>query len=95
MRAREPVETSPAGEDLGFELLPSVREMKARKFTRATQVQPNAIVEARQSAGLWLDRRDIGGPAKIGGRECWPIRMRQLKLRHQPAVAMLCVTLAL
>ena len=52
MPARKSVKASPAGEELGLELLQSVREMKARKIARVTQVQLNEVVEARQSTGM-------------------------------------------
>ena len=52
MPARKSVKASPAGEELGLELLQSVREMKARKIARVTQVQLNEVVEARQSTGV-------------------------------------------
>ncbi|MEQ1686181.1 MAG: helix-turn-helix domain-containing protein [Burkholderiaceae bacterium] len=41
-----------SGEELGLKLLQSVREMKAGKFARATQVAINEVVEARQSTGM-------------------------------------------
>ena len=41
-----------SGEKLGLKLLQSVREMKARKFARVTEVQVNEVVQARQSTGL-------------------------------------------
>ena len=46
--------TKPAssGEELGLKLLQSVREMKAGKFARVTQVAVNEVVEARQSTGM-------------------------------------------
>lgn len=46
------VKVSPSGEELGRKLLQSVREMKARKFARITEVQVNEVVEARQVTGL-------------------------------------------
>ena len=51
MSARKPVKPSP-GEELGLKLLRSVREMKARKFARVTEVEVNEVVRARQSTGL-------------------------------------------
>lgn len=42
----------PSGEALGRKLLQSVREMKARNFARATEVEVNEVVQARQSTGL-------------------------------------------
>jgi len=44
--------TATSGELLGLKLLQSVREMKARKFARVTQVAVNEVVEARQSTGM-------------------------------------------
>jgi putative transcriptional regulator len=44
--------TPTSGETLGLKLLQSVREMKAGKFARATQVAVNEVVEARQSTGM-------------------------------------------
>ena len=43
---------STSGEELGLKLLQSVREMKAKKFARVTQVAVNEVVEARQSTGM-------------------------------------------
>jgi putative transcriptional regulator len=43
---------STSGEELGLKLLQSVREMKAAKFARVTQVAVNEVVEARQSTGM-------------------------------------------
>lgn len=42
----------PSGEELGLKLLQSVREMKARKFARVTEVAVNEVVQARQSTGM-------------------------------------------
>ena len=44
--------TTSSAEELGLKLLQSVREMKARKFARVTQVAVNEVVEARQSTGM-------------------------------------------
>ena len=41
-----------AKRDLAAELLQAVREMKAGKFARVTQVAVNEVVEARQSTGM-------------------------------------------
>ena len=41
-----------SAEEIGLKLLQSVREMKARKFVRVTQVTVNEVVEARQSTGM-------------------------------------------
>jgi len=41
-----------SSEELGLKLLQSVREMKAGKFARVTQVAVNEVVEARQSTGM-------------------------------------------
>ena len=43
---------APSGEELGLKLLQSVREMKARKFARVTEVAVNEVVQARQSTGM-------------------------------------------
>jgi len=51
MTTRKTKSTSSA-EELGLKLLQSVREMKARKFARVTQVTVNEVVEARQSTGM-------------------------------------------
>jgi putative transcriptional regulator len=40
------------GEEFGVKLLQSVREMKAGKAARATQVAPNEVAAARQKTGL-------------------------------------------
>ena len=52
MTARKTPKAQESGEDLGRKLLQSVREMKARKFARVTQVEVNEVVQARQSTGL-------------------------------------------
>ena len=41
-----------SGEELGLKLLQSVREMKARSFARVTEIEVNAVVQARQSTGM-------------------------------------------
>jgi putative transcriptional regulator len=41
-----------AGEALGLKLLQSVREMKAGKVARVTQVSLNEVAQARQNTGL-------------------------------------------
>ena len=51
MTTRKAKATS-SGEELGLELLQSVREMKARKFARVTRVAVNEVVEARRSTGM-------------------------------------------
>jgi len=51
MTTRKAKKTSP-GEEFGLKLLQSVREMKARKFARVTEVTVNEVVEARQSTGM-------------------------------------------
>ncbi len=48
MTARKTTPTAPSGEELGLKLLQSVREMKARKFARVTEVEVNEVVQARQ-----------------------------------------------
>lgn len=52
MTARKTTSTAPSGEELGLKLLQSVREMKARKFARVTEVEVNEVVQARQGTGL-------------------------------------------
>lgn len=52
MPARKVVKAPSSGEELGRKLLQSVRQMKARKFARVTEVALNEVVEARQSTGL-------------------------------------------
>ena len=52
MSARKTAKAQRPGEELGLKLLQSVREMKARKFARVTQVEVNEVVQARQSTGL-------------------------------------------
>lgn len=41
-----------SGEILGLKLLQSVREMKAAQASRVTKIEPNDVVQARQSTGL-------------------------------------------
>ena len=52
MASRTPVKRVSSGEALGLKLLQSVREMKAAKAARVTKVEPNEVVQARQSTGL-------------------------------------------
>lgn len=52
MTTRKTKPASAQARDLGLKLLNSVREMKARDFARATQVEVNEVVQARQSTGL-------------------------------------------
>ena len=52
MTARKALNTQTPSEELGLKLLQSVREMKAGKFARVTQVEVNEVVQARQSTGL-------------------------------------------
>ena len=52
MTTRKTPKARASGEELGRKLLQSVREMKARKFARVTQVEVNEVVQARQSTGL-------------------------------------------
>lgn len=52
MSARKVVKAPSSGEEFGRKLLQSVREMKARKFARVTEVQLNEVVEARQGTGM-------------------------------------------
>ena len=41
-----------SGEELGNKLLQSIKEMKAGKVARKTQVAPNEVAAARMKAGL-------------------------------------------
>lgn len=41
-----------SGEALGLKLLQSVREMKAGQAARVTKIEPNEVVQARQTIGL-------------------------------------------
>ncbi len=52
MTTRKPSKTQSTGEEIGLKLLESVRQMKARKFARVTEVEVNEVVEARQSTGM-------------------------------------------
>lgn len=52
MKTRKTTTAPSSGEELGLKLLQSVREMKARNFARATEVEVNEVVQARQSTGL-------------------------------------------
>ena len=52
MTARKTTKAKTSGEEFGLKLLQSVREMKAGKFARVTQVEVNEVVQARQSTGL-------------------------------------------
>lgn len=52
MTTRKTTKARSAGEELGLELLESVRQMKARNFARATEVAVNEVVEARHSTGM-------------------------------------------
>ena len=52
MTARKTTSTAPSGEELDLKLLQSVREMKARKFARVTEVEVNEVVQGRQGTGL-------------------------------------------
>jgi putative transcriptional regulator len=52
MNARKTKATAPSAEELGLKLLQSVREMKARKFARITEIEVNEVVQARQGTGL-------------------------------------------
>jgi len=51
MSSREAKPAHFSAETLGLKLLQSVREMKAGKFARVTEVPVNAVVEARQGRG--------------------------------------------
>lgn len=52
MTARKSAKPHTTAEELGRKLLKSVREMKARKFSRVTEVEVNDVVKARQSTGM-------------------------------------------
>jgi putative transcriptional regulator len=52
MKTRKAAKAPSSGEELGLKLLQSVREMKARNFARATEVEVNEVVQARQNTGL-------------------------------------------
>ena len=52
MANRIPAKRVSAGEALGLKLLQSVREMKAGRAARVTEVEPNEVVQARQGTGL-------------------------------------------
>ena len=52
MSTRKSVKEKSFGEALGFKLVQSVREMKARNVARVTEVAVNEVVEARQSTGM-------------------------------------------
>ena len=52
MIARKPQLNALPEEEIGLKLLQSVREMKARKFARVTEIEVNEVVQARQSTGL-------------------------------------------
>lgn len=52
MPARKSSKPPSSGEKLGLKLLQSVREMKARKFARVTEVQLNEVAQARQNTGM-------------------------------------------
>ena len=52
MTVRKSIKAQVSAEELRLKLLQSVREMKARKFARVTQVEVNEVVQARQNTGL-------------------------------------------
>ena len=52
MTKRKQSRRVPSGEILGLKLLQSVREMKAAKAARVTDVEPNEVAQARQKTGL-------------------------------------------
>jgi putative transcriptional regulator len=49
---KTPTKRISSGEALGLKLLQSVREMKAGRAARVTQLEPNEVVQARQNTGL-------------------------------------------
>ena len=52
MANQTPTKRISLGEALGLKLLQAVREMKAGRAARVTQVEPNEVVQARQNTGL-------------------------------------------
>lgn len=52
MARQAPSKRVSSGEALGLKLLQSVREMKAAKSARITEIEPNEVVQARQGTGL-------------------------------------------
>ena len=86
MIARKTTKAQRPGEELGLKLLKSVREMKARKFARVTQVEVNEVVQARQSTGLsqadfasalsiskrTLQEWEQGRRSPSGAAQAWP-----------------------
>ena len=52
MTTRKTSTDQTTGEELGLKLLQSVREMKARNFARVTEIEVNAVIQARQSTGM-------------------------------------------
>ena len=60
------VKATPSGEELGLKLLQSVREMKAGKFSRVTQVAVNEVVQARQVTGM--SQAEFAGALHISKR---------------------------
>lgn len=52
MSNRRQTTDSMSGTELGLKLLQSVKEMKAGKAARVTQVELNEVTEARQQTGL-------------------------------------------
>ena len=52
MTTRKAATDQTTDEELGLKLLQSVREMKARNFARVTEIEVNAVVQARQSTGM-------------------------------------------
>lgn len=52
MTPRKPANAASTGEQIGRQLLESVRQMKARDFARATEVAVNEVVQARQGTGM-------------------------------------------
>lgn len=52
MASRTRTKRTSTGEALGLKLLQSVREMKASRAARTTNIEPNEVVQARQRTGL-------------------------------------------
>ena len=52
MQGQTPVPSASSGDELGYKLLQSIREMKVGQRARATVVEPNEVARARQNTGL-------------------------------------------
>ena len=57
------------GEEIGTKLLASIREMKAQKRGRVTEVRiPNAALA--RSKDVSIDSRTTGHATRLGGKAC-------------------------